>query len=47
MALGVGGELKLGGKSPNIILDDADLKKAIPNALAIAFLKRSPSYLSM
>jgi aldehyde dehydrogenase (NAD+) len=30
--------LELGGKSPNILLDDADLKKAIPNALAIAFI---------
>ena len=30
--------LELGGKSPNIILDDADLSKAIPNALAIAFM---------
>jgi aldehyde dehydrogenase (NAD+) len=30
--------LELGGKSPNILLDDADLNKAIPNALAIAFM---------
>jgi aldehyde dehydrogenase (NAD+) len=30
--------LELGGKSPNIILDDADLDKAIPRALGIAFL---------
>jgi aldehyde dehydrogenase (NAD+) len=30
--------LELGGKSPNIILDDADLKTAIPNALTIAFM---------
>jgi aldehyde dehydrogenase (NAD+) len=30
--------LELGGKSPNILLDDADLKTAIPNALAIAFM---------
>jgi aldehyde dehydrogenase (NAD+) len=30
--------LELGGKSPNILLDDADLKKAIPNALAVAFI---------
>ena len=30
--------LELGGKSPNILLDDADLNKAIPNALVIAFL---------
>ena len=30
--------LELGGKSPNVILDDADLKKAIRNALAIAFM---------
>ena len=30
--------LELGGKSPNILLDDADLKTAIPNALIIGFL---------
>src|ERR1700739_2894643 len=30
--------LELGGKSPNILLDGADLNKAIPNALGIAFL---------
>jgi aldehyde dehydrogenase (NAD+) len=30
--------LELGGKSANIILDDADLKTAIPNAYMIAFL---------
>jgi aldehyde dehydrogenase (NAD+) len=30
--------LELGGKSPNIVLDDADLDAAIPRALAIAFL---------
>lgn len=30
--------LELGGKSPNIILDDADLSKAIPMALAAAFM---------
>jgi aldehyde dehydrogenase (NAD+) len=30
--------LELGGKSPNILLDDADLKKAIPNAIIIGFL---------
>src|SRR5580658_1581438 len=30
--------LELGGKSPNILLDDADLKKAIPDALVMAFL---------
>ncbi|MDR0666681.1 MAG: aldehyde dehydrogenase family protein [Campylobacteraceae bacterium] len=29
--------LELGGKSPNIILDDADLTTAVPNALKIAF----------
>jgi aldehyde dehydrogenase (NAD+) len=30
--------LEPGGKSPNILLDDADLDKAIPTALAIAFM---------
>jgi aldehyde dehydrogenase (NAD+) len=30
--------LELGGKSPNILLDDAVLDKAIPRALAIAFM---------
>jgi aldehyde dehydrogenase (NAD+) len=30
--------LELGGKSPNILLDDADLGKAIPNAFTIGFL---------
>jgi aldehyde dehydrogenase (NAD+) len=30
--------LELGGKSPNIILDDAVLEKAIPSALGIAFM---------
>ena len=30
--------LELGGKSPNILLDDADLKKAISNAFIIGFM---------
>ncbi|HTD39598.1 MAG TPA: aldehyde dehydrogenase family protein [Mucilaginibacter sp.] len=30
--------LELGGKSPNIILDDADLEKVIPTAIFAAFL---------
>jgi len=30
--------LELGGKSPNIILDDADLEKAIPMAVMAAFM---------
>lgn len=30
--------LELGGKSPNILLEDAPLDTAIPNALAIAFM---------
>jgi aldehyde dehydrogenase (NAD+) len=30
--------LELGGKSPNVLLDDAVLEKAIPLALAIAFM---------
>ncbi|AYL95361.1 aldehyde dehydrogenase family protein [Mucilaginibacter celer] len=29
--------LELGGKSPNVLLEDADLEKAIPLAIAIAF----------
>ena len=35
--------LELGGKSPNILLDDADLDKAIPTALVIAFLEQRSS----
>jgi aldehyde dehydrogenase (NAD+) len=30
--------LELGGKSPNILLDDANLEQAIPTALSIAFI---------
>lgn len=30
--------LELGGKSPNVILDDADLAQAVPNGVAKAFL---------
>jgi aldehyde dehydrogenase (NAD+) len=30
--------LELGGKSPNVLLDDADFDEAIPNALAAVFL---------
>src|SRR5579871_5825978 len=30
--------LELGGKSPNILLDDADLSKAIPDAFIIGFM---------
>src|SRR5580698_4573971 len=30
--------LELGGKSPNILLDDADLRKAVPNAFIIGFM---------
>ena len=30
--------LELGGKSPNILVDDAGLKKAIPNAFIIGFM---------
>jgi aldehyde dehydrogenase (NAD+) len=30
--------LELGGKSPNIVLEDADLQKAIPTSLVVAFL---------
>jgi aldehyde dehydrogenase (NAD+) len=30
--------LELGGKSPNILLDDADFSKAVPMALGVAFL---------
>src|SRR5260370_26537953 len=32
------GTLELGGKSPNILLDDVNLDEGIPRALAIAFL---------
>jgi aldehyde dehydrogenase (NAD+) len=38
--------LELGGKSPNIILDDADLDKAIPTALAIAFMNSGQACLA-
>ena len=30
--------LELGGKSPNVLLDDADLAVAVPNALAACFM---------
>src|SRR5262249_45923374 len=30
--------MELGGKSPNVILDDADLEKAIPDGVAKCFL---------
>ena len=30
--------LELGGKSPTIVLDDAELGKAIPTALGMAFM---------
>jgi aldehyde dehydrogenase (NAD+) len=30
--------LELGGKSPTVLLDDADLKQAVPSALIMAFL---------
>src|SRR5258706_4647233 len=30
--------LELGGKSPTVLLDDADLDQAIPSALTMAFL---------
>jgi aldehyde dehydrogenase (NAD+) len=36
----------LGGKSPNILLDDADLDKAIPTALAIAFMNSGQACLA-
>jgi len=38
--------LELGGKSPNILLDDADLDKAIPTALAIAFMNSGQACLA-
>ena len=38
--------LELGGKSPNILLDDAELDKAIPTALAIAFMNSGQACLA-
>jgi aldehyde dehydrogenase (NAD+) len=38
--------LELGGKSPNILLDDSDLDKAIPTALAIAFMNSGQACLA-
>lgn len=38
--------LELGGKSPNILLDDADLNKAIPTALVIAFMNSGQACLA-
>jgi len=38
--------LELGGKSPNILLDDADLEKTIPTALAIAFMNSGQACLA-
>ncbi len=38
--------LELGGKSPNILLDDADLDKAIPTALAVAFMNSGQACLA-
>jgi aldehyde dehydrogenase (NAD+) len=38
--------LELGGKSPNIILEDADLEKAIPLALAIGFMNSGQACLA-
>src|ERR1700740_1443414 len=38
--------LELGGKSPNILLDDADFNKAIPNALVIAFMNSGQACLA-
>jgi aldehyde dehydrogenase (NAD+) len=38
--------LELGGKSPNILLDDTDLDKAIPTALAIAFMNSGQACLA-
>ena len=38
--------LELGGKSPNILLDDADLDKAIPTTLAIALVNSGQACLA-
>jgi aldehyde dehydrogenase (NAD+) len=38
--------LELGGKSPNILLDDAVLEKAIPTALGVAFLNSGQACLA-
>jgi len=38
--------LELGGKSPNILLDDADLSKAIPDAFIIGFMNNGQACLA-
>jgi aldehyde dehydrogenase (NAD+) len=38
--------LELGGKSPNILLDDADFSKAIPNAFIIGFMNNGQACLA-
>jgi aldehyde dehydrogenase (NAD+) len=38
--------LELGGKSPNILLDDADLNSAIPTAIAAAFMNSGQACLA-
>src|SRR6202044_1333613 len=38
--------LELGGRSPNILLDDADLSKAIPNAFIIGFMNNGQACLA-
>src|SRR6202034_3332852 len=38
--------LELGGKSPTILLDDADLKKAIPSAFIIGFLNNGQAWVA-
>ncbi len=38
--------LELGGKSPNILLDDVNLDKAIPTALGIAFMNSGQACLA-
>ena len=39
--------LELGGKSPSVILDDADLSRAVPGTLAMAFLNSGQTCIAL